>query len=170
MYAPVCRPCGQSQKPCTEILEGRLDEKRRRDRLGRRRTDDIKDWSNRTVAECLRLVKDRQHGDCLYTRWSPTLSNDDENKQASSANLEYFQSLGMFILLHFHIKVLEWSKLSLISVPQHQNMRLMNTAIKILRRSIIWIYAVLVIGFETFQRWQKLNNSCGKAVYNNVYA
>ena len=43
---------------CTEILEGRLDGKRRQGRP--RWTDDIKEWSNRTVAECSRLARDRQ--------------------------------------------------------------------------------------------------------------
>ena len=37
---------------CTEILEGRINGKRRRGRPMRRWTDDIKDWSNRSVAEC----------------------------------------------------------------------------------------------------------------------
>ena len=45
---------------CTEILEGRLEERRRRGRMKRRWTDDIKEWSNRTVAECSRLARDRQ--------------------------------------------------------------------------------------------------------------
>ena len=45
---------------CTEILEGRIDGKRRRGRPMRRWTDDIKDWSNRSVAECSRLARDRQ--------------------------------------------------------------------------------------------------------------
>jgi len=38
---------------CTEILEGRLDGKRRR---GRSRTDDVKDWPKRTEAECSHLA------------------------------------------------------------------------------------------------------------------
>ena len=45
---------------CTEILEGRLDGKRRRGRPRQRWRDDIKEWSNRTVAECSRLARDRQ--------------------------------------------------------------------------------------------------------------
>jgi len=44
---------------CTEILEGRIDGKRRRGRPMQRWTDDIKDWSNRSVAECSRLARDR---------------------------------------------------------------------------------------------------------------
>ena len=44
---------------CIEILEERLDGKRRRGRSRRRWTDDIKDWSNR-MAECSRLARDRQ--------------------------------------------------------------------------------------------------------------
>ena len=68
----------------TEILEGRIDGKRRRGRPMRRWTDDIKDWSNRSVAECSRLARDRQQwiGDCWCTKWSPTLSNEEGNKQA----------------------------------------------------------------------------------------
>jgi len=45
---------------CTEILKGRIDEKRRRGRPMRRWTDDIKNWSNRSVEECSRLARDRQ--------------------------------------------------------------------------------------------------------------
>jgi len=44
---------------CTEILEN-IDGKRRRGRPMRRWTDDIKDWSNRSVAECSMLARDRQ--------------------------------------------------------------------------------------------------------------
>jgi len=51
---------------CTEILEGRIDGKRRRGRLMRRWTDDIKDWSNRSVAECSRLAQDRQQWRLLH--------------------------------------------------------------------------------------------------------
>jgi len=39
--------------------EGRIDGKRRRGRPMRRWKDDIKDWSNRSVAECSRLARDR---------------------------------------------------------------------------------------------------------------
>ena len=45
---------------CTEILEGRIDRKKRRGRPMRRWTDDVKDWSNRSVAERSRLARDRQ--------------------------------------------------------------------------------------------------------------
>ena len=45
---------------CSEILEGRNNNwNRQRGRPRRRWTDDIKDWSNRTVAECTRIARDR---------------------------------------------------------------------------------------------------------------
>jgi len=50
----------RARNMCTEILEGRLDGKRRRGRQMRRWTDDIKDWSNRSVAEYSRLARDMQ--------------------------------------------------------------------------------------------------------------
>jgi len=50
----------RARNRCTEILEGRLDGKRRRSRPMRRCRDDIKGWSNRSVAECSRLAIERQ--------------------------------------------------------------------------------------------------------------
>ena len=76
----------RARNRCTEILEGRLDGKRRRSRPMRRCRDDIKGWSNRSVAECSRLAIERQATmkttGARATTWSPTLSNEEGNKQA----------------------------------------------------------------------------------------
>ena len=53
---------------CTKILEGRIDGKRRRGRPMRRWTDDIKDWSNRSVAECSIWRGTGNNEDCWCTK------------------------------------------------------------------------------------------------------
>jgi len=44
---------------CTSILHGRIAGTRKRGRPGRRWTDDIKDWTKLSVAECVRTAQDR---------------------------------------------------------------------------------------------------------------
>jgi len=47
----------------TEMPVGRVDGSRKQDKLRRRWSDDVKDWSNKIVVECSELASDRQ-------RWS----------------------------------------------------------------------------------------------------
>jgi len=48
---------------CTHVLHGIVDGKRRRGRPRRRWTDDIKQWTGISVAECVQHAKDRSRGE-----------------------------------------------------------------------------------------------------------
>ena len=83
--APVLRPCNQ----------GRLDGKRIQGRPRWRWTDDIKEWSNRTVAECSWLARDEAISD---------LSNEEGRKHASKllSNILAIRRYGRLHKLHIN--------------------------------------------------------------------
>jgi len=69
---------------CTSILHGRIAGTRKRGRPWRRWTDDIKDWTELPVAECVRMHRTEQHGvqRCRWL-WPSTLRNEEEPVRSS---------------------------------------------------------------------------------------
>ena len=49
----------RAQNLCTHIFEGRIDGGRSRGRQRKRWSDDIKEWTGRTLAQCTQLARDR---------------------------------------------------------------------------------------------------------------
>jgi len=85
---------------CTEILEGRIDGKRRRGRPMRTCTDGVKDWSNRSVAECSRLARDRPQWRLLVHEMisDPQLAMRNETSKQAYAVFMYVIYIYFFFL------------------------------------------------------------------------
>jgi len=71
---------------CTSILQGRIAGTGKRGRPRRRWTDDIKDWTELPVAECVRTAQDRTAWRAKVRRrwlWPSAFRNKEEPVQSS---------------------------------------------------------------------------------------
>jgi len=70
---------------CTSNLHGRIAGTRKRGRPRRRWTDDTKDWTELSVAECVRTAQDRTAWCAKVSlAWPSTLRNEEEPVQSSA--------------------------------------------------------------------------------------
>jgi len=70
---------------CTSITQGRIAGTKKRGRPRRRWTDDIKDWTELPVAECVRTAQER-----TAWLWPSTLRNEEEPVQSRPVRYTIF--------------------------------------------------------------------------------
>ena len=97
---------------CTHVLHGIVAGKRRRGRPRKRWTDDIKQWTGISVAECVQHAKDRSAW--CPCQWPPILSHEDGPRQNKAQPTPWFA--GWFwpletILVVNLMVVLQWHPL-----------------------------------------------------------
>ena len=80
-FLPVMLPhVIRARNLCTEMLEGRIDGRRKRGKLDGRRI--LTDWSNRTVWSVHAWPAETgRNGERWCMKWSPTLSNQDGSER-----------------------------------------------------------------------------------------